>query len=105
MYPESSRLFIQDVQLEYQGLRLRGETREEAVRSLREIFAEPLEDPDDGPCIAVGIALALCKKKELTHAFSVFEPDLKESDETIKAISDYFMSLSATQHGGTYELR
>ncbi len=67
MYPESSRLFIQDVQLEYQGLRLRGETREEAVRSLREIFAEPLEDPDDGPCIAVGIALALCKKKELTQ--------------------------------------
>ena len=45
------------------------------------------------------------EKKKLTHAFSVFEPDLKESDETIKAISDYFMSLSATQHGGTYELR
>ena len=45
------------------------------------------------------------EKKELTHAFSVFKPDLKESDETIKAISDYFMSLSATQHGGTYELR
>lgn len=45
------------------------------------------------------------KKKELTHAFSVFEPDLKESDETIKAISDYFKTLSATQYGGTYELR
>lgn len=44
------------------------------------------------------------KKKELTHAFSVFEPDLKESDETIKAISDYFKTLSTTQHGGTYEL-
>lgn len=45
------------------------------------------------------------KKKELTHAFSVFKPDLKESDETIKAISNYFAKLSATQHGGTYELR
>ena len=45
------------------------------------------------------------KKKELTPAFSVFEPDLKESDETIKAISDYFKTMSTTQHGGTYELR
>ena len=35
-------------------------------------------------------------KKELTHAFSVFEPDLKESAETIKSISDYFTALSAT---------
>ena len=26
-------------------------------------------------------------------------------DETIKAISDYFKTLSTTQHGGTYELR
>lgn len=67
MYPESSRLFIQDVQRAYQALRLSGESRAEAILSLRKIFADVLEDPDDGPCIVVGTALALCKKKELTQ--------------------------------------
>lgn len=67
MYPESSKLFIQDVQRTYQALRLSGESRAEAILSLREAFADALEDPDDGPCIVVGIALALCKKRELTQ--------------------------------------
>lgn len=31
------------------------------------------------------------KKPELTHAFSVFDPELKESGETIREISKFFM--------------
>ena len=33
------------------------------------------------------------KDKKLTHAFSVFEPDLAESYETMKRMSDYFARI------------
>lgn len=35
------------------------------------------------------------KKPELTHAFSVFEPNLKESAETIREMSNFFRHCEA----------
>lgn len=57
---------IADIDGEYVRYRRKGLSREETLCSLYNDFAEELSDTDDEPAVKIGIALALCRKKELT---------------------------------------
>ena len=50
----------------YRTYRRNGNTRGDAIAKLRAEYAQELADCDDGPVVRIGLALALCQKRELT---------------------------------------
>ena len=61
----------------YRIYRRCGDTRDEALARLRMEHQQGLADYDDGPILRIGLALALCQKKELTQGV------LQEAQEAI----------------------
>ncbi len=69
MYTDALSLYnplVEDVVYAYGTYRRGGKNREETVEQLREDFADDLGDYDCGPVVRIGLAMALCQKKELT---------------------------------------
>lgn len=58
---------VNDIIGTYRVYRERGHTRDVAIEQLREEYSRELADYDDGPIVQIGLALALCKKDELTQ--------------------------------------
>ena len=61
-------MLFSDIDGEYIRYRRKGLSRDEAISMLYRDFSEELTDMDDEPAVKIGIALALCRKKELTQA-------------------------------------
>lgn len=58
---------IEDVGILYWGQRKSGKSRAEAIDHIKTAYREALQDEDDRVAVLIGLALALCKKKELTN--------------------------------------
>lgn len=61
---------IDEIFNEYKALRLSGQSRDSAVDELKRMYSDALADDEDRGVILCTIALALCKKKELTESIS-----------------------------------
>lgn len=70
---------MQEISDEYRALRASGSGREEAVSRLRAEYHNELQYMDDAPYVHLGIALALCRRGELTP--DTAEPAKKAVEE------------------------
>ena len=70
---------MQEISDEYRALRASGSGREEAVSRLRAEYHNELRYMDDAPYVHLGIALALCRRGELTP--DTAEPAKKALEE------------------------
>lgn len=70
---------VADIVRSYQALRRKKTNREGAVRKLREEYENELGDHDQKLIVQIGLAMALCEKKELT-------PEIR--DDAIAAIEE-----------------
>ena len=66
-YDEGMFAIIYEVRDEYVWYRRKGMSRTEAIQEVKEYYAGELEDEETAVFIHIGIAFALCKKKELTR--------------------------------------
>lgn len=60
-------LMSNDVQKQYANLRKSGKSRDAAITIIKRTYAEATEDEEDSLAVMIGLALSLCKKKELTR--------------------------------------
>lgn len=75
---------IQDICDQYVNLRKKGYGREESILEIKNKHQAELIDNDDGPVIYIAIALALCKKRELTSEVQI---DALRAIETLTPIA------------------
>ena len=61
---------IDDVHNRYVKYRRTGKNRATAIESIREDYAEELQDGDDRLAVLIGLSLSLCKKNELYEALA-----------------------------------
>ena len=69
---KTNRLFnnhplMMDVIDDYSSTRTRGYSRQQSVDSIYERFQDEWRDEDERPFLLIALALALCKKSELTQ--------------------------------------
>ena len=77
--------FIEEIKDLYTDLRLDGKNREQAIKEICEQYADVLrDDVEEGSAIRIAIALALCKKKELTVEV---REDAVRAIETLRKLS------------------
>ena len=67
---ENITLLIEEIQQQYVSCRRRGCTRDEAITLIREEYECELNDDDDRIAVLIGLALALCKRKELLQTIA-----------------------------------
>lgn len=61
-------LISEHVQLRYKNYRKNGHSRDTAITLIREEYSCELHDDDDRIAVLIGLALALCERKELIEA-------------------------------------
>lgn len=87
---ENSSL-LEEIMEEYYSLRMKGHSRETALAKIYERYKAESNDEDDRPFVRVAVALALCRKKELT-------PEAR--DDALQAIE--LLRSSASDGGVPY---
>ena len=76
---------IEEISDSYTALRNKGKGREVSIDIIRETFQKEFMDEDDRPYAEIALALALCKKDELTQKI---KDDALRSVEQMKARED-----------------
>ena len=100
------QLYTNDILAQYKEFRTRGKNRDEAISLIKNSFSAELKDTDDRVLVLIGLARALCKKRELTDAIAqetyyeinhIFETSYLDSstkklyEDTIKMLTDKSM--------------